>query len=97
MAVCEQWQQAAQANYRDRWHRVPAAIDALARAVQAAQPGDTLILDDGVHELSSTVNVDFPLRFRCALARAASHSPRAKASPPACRQPPAQPLLAAVR
>lgn len=67
MGVCHAWYQAAVANYQRRWRQVAAIAGELSRMVGAASPGDTILLEGGVHAVHSTITIDVPLR--CARAR----------------------------
>lgn len=63
MATCCAWRDAAQLNCRHRHLRVPAHPDALLRAVADSTPGDTLLLDPGLHALSGELVLEHPLRL----------------------------------
>jgi len=63
MAVSRAWCDEARAVYERRTARIPPRPDALLQAVLAATPGDTLLLEAGLHDLSSEVLVDKPLRL----------------------------------
>jgi len=63
MAVNRQWRDAAFASYARRTRHVPALQDALLHAAAAATPGDTLLLEPGLHWLSAELLVDKPLRL----------------------------------
>jgi len=64
MAVSKHWRDAAWASYVLRTKHVPATRDALLLAAAAAAPGDTLLLHGGVHELSSELSIEKPLRLQ---------------------------------
>lgn len=64
LAVCRNWNQAVHANYESRAVPVPVGPDTLARAVEAADAGDLLVLQPGVHELSATLLITKPIRIR---------------------------------
>jgi len=63
MLCSRSWRDAAHFNYLGRRATVPALPDALLRAVDCAQPGDTLAVAAGIHMLSTEIAVDKPLRF----------------------------------
>jgi len=64
MAVSREWRNRALEVYHDRRTvHVPPFPDALERAVAAATPGDTLLLDDGEHWLSAELLIEKPLRL----------------------------------
>ena len=65
--VCIHW--CSVARFAIRRVVVPATCDALLRAVHDALPGDTLFLDPGVHELSSVLTINKPLRILSNVAR----------------------------
>ena len=61
--VCRSWHVCARETQAARRVRVLASQNALVHAVECAQPGDTLVLDPGVHELSIELSIDKPLRL----------------------------------
>lgn len=63
MRVCTTWRACAVAIYRAHCPLIPAQPDALLHAIASAQPGSTLLLQRGVHEMSREVCVDKPLRL----------------------------------
>jgi len=63
MRVCRAWRLAGKANYSRRVIRVSASPDALLHTVSSAGPGETLVLDAGVHMLSKELIVDRPLKL----------------------------------
>eukprot|EP00326_Haptolina_ericina_P006473 CAMPEP_0181216816 /NCGR_PEP_ID=MMETSP1096-20121128/26801_1 /TAXON_ID=156174 ORGANISM="Chrysochromulina ericina, Strain CCMP281" /NCGR_SAMPLE_ID=MMETSP1096 /ASSEMBLY_ACC=CAM_ASM_000453 /LENGTH=522 /DNA_ID=CAMNT_0023308869 /DNA_START=824 /DNA_END=2394 /DNA_ORIENTATION=- len=64
MAVSRAWFEAARANYARRVRHVAAQQDELLRAVAAASPGDTLLLQPGLHWLSSEFLIEKQLRVQ---------------------------------
>lgn len=63
MAVNRYWHEAACATYAQRIVHIPTEEDALLEVVAAATPGDTLLLQDGVHWLTAELVIEKPLRI----------------------------------
>ena len=76
-AVCKAWADAARASYTLRRVRVPPTPDALLRAVEQAEAGDTLELLPGQHLLSRELSIEKPLRLHAATAAPPRRSPAA--------------------
>ena len=79
-AVCKAWADAARASYTLRRVRVPPTPDALLRAVEQAEAGDTLELLPGQHLLSRELSIEKPLRLHAATAAPPRRSPAAAAA-----------------
>lgn len=63
MCCSRAWCEAARAHYAHCMRTVLPTPDALLHAAEAASPGDTLLIAAGVHELSTEVAIDKPLRL----------------------------------
>lgn len=63
MAVNRYWREAASATYAHRTVSVPPVQDALLHAVANATPGDTLLLQPGMHLLTTELLIEKPLRL----------------------------------
>lgn len=63
MAVSCYWKEEARALYARRTVRVPPLQGELLQATIAATPGDTLLLDPGMHWLASELLIEKPLRL----------------------------------
>lgn len=63
MRTSRAWRDAAQVNCRQRQIPVSAQPDELLKCVRNALPGDTLLVESGVHSLSRELTIDKPLRL----------------------------------
>jgi len=63
MCCSRAWCEAARAHYARRMRTVLPTPDALLHAAEAASAGDTLVVAAGLHELSSEIAIDKPLRL----------------------------------
>lgn len=63
MAASKSWRRCASDNCARRCVDVPASQGGLARAVEAARPGDTLRLSAGLHVLSTELALSVPLQL----------------------------------
>ena len=63
MCCSRAWCEAARAHYARRMRKVLPTPDALLHAAEAASPGDTLVVAGGLHELSTEISIDKPLRL----------------------------------
>ena len=69
MAGNRYWREAASATYAHRTVSVPPVQDALLHAVANATPGDTLLLQPGMHLLTTELLIEKPLRLGATNAR----------------------------
>ncbi|KAL1524504.1 hypothetical protein AB1Y20_019398 [Prymnesium parvum] len=63
MSVNRHWHEAASATYARRTIKVAAGEDTVIEAIASATPGDTILLQEGVHWLSTELILDKPLRL----------------------------------
>merc|ERR1719453_533114 len=94
MSVCKLWCDVARDVCNARRTVVPAEHDALLRAVELAQPGDTLLLGRGKHELSTELSIEKPLQLLPHTAPcAAAPGPSSMASGSSDAEPGAPPIV----
>jgi len=63
MRVSKLWRDAARASSTRRQRNVAPGLDSLLFAMASSEPGDTLVLEDGLHMLSKELTIDKPIRL----------------------------------